>query len=123
MLIASIDGLPPSPAPAREGVVVSTPRPQAAPAYAAVAELAPAPAPAPAPTPEAVKEAVAKSNEALKAHSQAVEFQYDFDAHEMVVRVVDTNNGQVLRQMPTPEMLEIARDLERMQSVLINAKV
>src|SRR5689334_19851709 len=103
MLIASIDSLLPSPAPAREGVVVSAPRAPAAPAaYAAAAALPDASTP----TPQAIKEAVTRSNEALRALSQSVEFEYDTEAQQMVIRVVDTNDRQVLRQVPAPEMLE-----------------
>lgn len=114
MLIGSIEGLSPMPAPARDGSVVETPNPPTLPQ----AVLAPGETPAP----EAVKHAVAKANDALHALFQAVEFEYDAEAHITVIRLVDTQDKQVLRQIPTPEMLEISRALERMQTMLVRGK-
>jgi flagellar protein FlaG len=114
MLIGSIDGLPPAPAPARDGVVV--------PATGSRASTQVAAAPAMPPAPEAVKQAVVQANEALRSISQAVEFEYDPDANVTVIRLVDMQDQKVLRQIPTPEMLEIARALERMQTMLVRGR-
>jgi flagellar protein FlaG len=110
MLIGAIDGLPPLPAPPREGVGV--------PAERALADGAQAKAI----SQEVVSSAVAHANAALRALSQAVEFEYDPDVNVTVVRLVDTQDHQVLRQVPSPEMLEIARALDRMQVTLLRNK-
>ena len=117
MHVGSIDALPPSPVTAREGVVVS-----GAPSAGSSKPTPPNASSSSAPSAAAVKAAVERANETLHAISQAVEFAYDEDAKQTVVRVVDTEDHQVLRQIPAPEMLEIARALERMQSLLIRAK-
>ena len=123
MLIGSIDGLPPSPASAREGVALSGAAADRAPAGGVPSSSPPVSNPPVSnPSADALKDAVAKANDALRAMSQAVEFEYDPESEATVVRVVDTNDRQVLRQVPAPEMLEIARALARMQSMLIHAK-
>ena len=114
MLIGSIDGL--APAPVRDNVAAAPAAPQAQPPASSVA------APTAAPAAEAVKKAVSEANEALKSLSQAVEFEYDSDANVTVIRLVDTQDKKVLRQIPSPEMLEISRALERMQTMLVRGK-
>ena len=114
MLISSIDGLPPAPVVSRNDVVV----PPASPHASAQSVSAVTPSPAP----EAMKHAVAQANDALRSLSQAVEFEYDPDTNVTVIRLVDTQDQKVLRQIPTPEMLEIARALERMQTMLVRSK-
>ncbi len=111
MLVGTLDSLPPSPAPVREGVVVSATSAATVPAQ-----------PASPPTAEAVRAAVAGANAVLRDVSNAVEFEYDPDVDVTVIRLVDTRNHQVLRQVPSPEMLEIARALERMQVMLVRSK-
>ena len=112
MLIGSIDGL--APAPARESVAAAPAAPQA-PASSVAAPTAALAA-------QAVKKAVSDANEALRSFSQAVEFEYDSDADVTVIRLVDTQDNKVLRQIPSPEMLDIARALERMQTMLVRGK-
>jgi flagellar protein FlaG len=37
----------------------------------------------------------------------------------MVVKVVDTETDQVIRQIPSEEMLAIARNIDRLQGLLV----
>ena len=114
MLIGSIDVVP-APSAVRDGGAAATnagPRPSAP---AAVMT------PSSPPSAEAVQHAVGQANEALRAMSQAVEFEYDRDADVMVVRLVDTQDKTVLRQIPSQEMLEIARALDQMHAKLVRS--
>lgn len=74
------------------------------------------------PTQGQLNDVVKQINEALKGMSQGVEFSVDSDAHRTVVKVVDQETQQVLRQMPTQEALEIAKALDRVQGLLIRQK-
>jgi flagellar protein FlaG len=69
--------------------------------------------------PHAVKEAVAAANEAVKAIKCELSFNIDEDTGKTVVRVVDTTTGKLIRQMPSPEILEIAKALDRLQGLLV----
>jgi flagellar protein FlaG len=69
-----------------------------------------------------VNEAVKQINEALKALSQGLEFSIDSDVHRTVVKVVDQQTQEVIRQMPTQEALEISKALDRVQGLLIKQK-
>lgn len=64
-------------------------------------------------------EAVSNINKSLKAAGQGVEFSVDDDSKRLVVKVVDQETREVLRQMPSAEALEIAKALDRAQGMLI----
>jgi flagellar protein FlaG len=74
------------------------------------------------PSREAIERAVERANRQMAAVAPSLEFEVDPDTHRVVVRLVDREDRQVLRQVPSPEMLEIARALERMQSMLLRGK-
>jgi flagellar protein FlaG len=115
MLIGFVDSLPPSGASARGGVTVS--------AGASTAPLPAAPAAPLQPLPFQVGDAVAEANAALKQMNQsAVEFEYEPDMNMTVVKLVDSSSHEVLRQIPSVEMLEIARAIERMQLMLVRGR-
>ncbi len=69
-----------------------------------------------------VRAAVANANRNLQSFTQALEFEVDHDTDTVVVRLVDTQDGSVLRQVPSQEMLAIARALDRMQTALVRSK-
>jgi flagellar protein FlaG len=63
-----------------------------------------------------VQEAVRKTQEFLQNKANNLVFSLDKDSGEMVVRVVDAKTDEVIRQIPSQEMLELARSLEEFQS-------
>jgi flagellar protein FlaG len=67
---------------------------------------------APVPTLEQVSQAVSKLNKSPQAQSQGLEFSIDNDSKRTIVKVVDQTTKEVLRQIPSPEALEIAKSLE-----------
>jgi flagellar protein FlaG len=84
--------------------------------HAAVAQTGPAP------SPEQTKQAVDKINATIEAMSQGIEFSIDEKSHNTVVKVIDSQTLEVIRQMPTKEALDIARALGRVQGMLIKQK-
>ncbi|SFV02861.1 flagellar protein FlaG [Pseudoduganella namucuonensis] len=76
-------------------------------------------APAPAPTLEQVNQAVSELNKASQAKSQGLEFSVDNDSKRTIVKVVDQTTKEVLRQIPSPEALEIAKSLDNAKGLLI----
>ncbi len=79
-------------------------------------------APEPEPEPEQaarVAQALSTINATLKTLQQGVEFSIDEKSRRTVVKVIDQETKQVLRQMPSQEMLDIANALDRLQGLLI----
>jgi flagellar protein FlaG len=69
--------------------------------------------------PERVAQALSTINATLKTLQQGVEFTIDEKSRRTVVKVIDQETKQVLRQMPSQEMLDIANALDRLQGLLI----
>lgn len=74
---------------------------------------------APAPTLEQVNNAVSELNKSSQAKSQGLEFSVDNDSKRTIVKVVDQTTKEVLRQIPSPEALEIAKSLDTTKGLLI----
>lgn len=66
-----------------------------------------------------VADAVSAINKSLKAAGQNVEFTVDKDSQRTVIKVIDQETQQVLRQMPTQEALELAKAMDRSTGRLI----
>ncbi len=73
----------------------------------------------PAPSDEQVGEALKSINSVLQVRSQDLEFSVDSESDRTIVTVTDKNTKEVIRQMPTREAMEIAKALDRLQSLLI----
>lgn len=61
-------------------------------------------------------------NKSMQALGQNLEFSVDADTDRTVVKVIDQDTKEVIRQMPTAEALEIAKALDRVQGLMIRQK-
>lgn len=90
--------------------------PAAAPVPSSVASVQPqalVQQPGPAAASAGVEQALAKINKALQQNQTGLEFSFDDQLRQTVVKVVDSQTGSIIRQMPTPEMLEIAKSIDQ----------
>ncbi|TFW18628.1 flagellar protein FlaG, partial [Massilia arenosa] len=71
------------------------------------------------PSPQQVHEAVDKLNKSLKQSSSDLLFSVDSDTDKVIVKLVDQNTKEVIRQIPSPEALELAKSLDSAQGRLI----
>ena len=97
----------------------------------------------PAPVPEAVKlpdapvqsvqptqkpaaaqlqQALERLKQAVPAKSNALQFSLDDSSGQTIARVVDSETGEVIRQIPSKELLEIAQAIDKMQGMLLKQK-
>ncbi len=56
-------------------------------------------------TPTQAQAALVEINETLRMASIGVQFEFDKEANTMIAKVVDVETGQVIRQMPSEEMV------------------
>jgi flagellar protein FlaG len=68
----------------------------------------------------ALRAAVKQIDSYLKSTGRAVEFRVDEDTETTVVTVRDTATGEVIRQIPSEEALQLARHLERGSAALLD---
>lgn len=66
-----------------------------------------------------VRQAVSDINKAMQFMSRELEFSVDTDSKRTIVKVIDQQTREVIRQMPTEEALEIGKALEKVQGLLI----
>jgi flagellar protein FlaG len=90
---------------------------------------APSPYAAPAPLPSLpvvdirdLARAIGAVNLMLDPMARGLQFSVDESTGSTVVKLVDKETNEVLRQIPSKEMLSIARALDRVQGLLVNAK-
>lgn len=72
--------------------------------------------------PEQVKEAVQQIEQFTQTLAQNLKFSIDEETGKTVVKIVDVQTQEVIRQMPSEEALSIARTLGKIQGVLFNGQ-
>lgn len=69
-----------------------------------------------------LERAIGAVNEMLDPMARGLQFSVDESTGSTIVRLVDKETNEVLRQIPSKEMLSIARALDRVQGLLVDAK-
>ena len=108
-----------APAVAERKTPVDVPPLSAPPPAAAVETATAVQQPVSLPSMEQVKEAVQKINKTMESLSNNLEFSIDEDSDRTIVKVVDQETKEVIRQFPTKETLEIAKALDKVKGLLI----
>lgn len=71
------------------------------------------------PSPEQLKNAVDVINLVMKHSNNNLQFSVDNDTNRTVVKMVDTETGELIRQFPSEETLAISREIDRFQQGLL----
>ena len=66
--------------------------------------------------------AIDKVQDVTKTLANELKFSIDEDSGQTVVKIVDTATDEVIRQIPSKEMLAIAKALDQIQGLLIKQK-
>ncbi len=69
-----------------------------------------------------VKHAVEQIQEAVNNLAQNLQFSIDEDTGKTVVKILDSQTQEVIRQFPSEEAIAIARTLDKVQGLLFNDK-
>jgi len=70
-----------------------------------------------------VNSAVEDINQALKLAAIGVQFEFDKEADTMITKVVDVETGDVIRQMPSEEVVRFSKAAGKLQGLLVSQKV
>jgi len=98
--------------PARPDVAAASP---AAPA-------APRPEPAPAPEPRDVSEVVEKLNARFAPHRMEAQYSIDEHTKDIIIKIVNADSGEVVRQIPTESALRLVAALRTTSPHLLDEK-
>lgn len=72
---------------------------------------------------EKVKNAVSEIEKFLSSTRRNLEFSTDEESGKIVVKVIASETGELIRQLPSEEALRIAHSLSDVNSLLFDAKV
>ncbi len=103
------------PSPGTRSAPADAPAATTEPAAAAVSQRLPAPQP----DPQALRAATESVNRYLQSVNQSLRFERDSATGKTIVRIVDTASGDLIRQIPSEEVLEIARSLAQGRGVVL----
>jgi hypothetical protein len=82
----------------------------------------PAPQPPPAEAPKIdLSRAIANINNFLQENQRGLRFQVDKASGRTIITVINPVNGEIVRQIPPQELLDIARDLKA-SGILVNSR-
>ena len=71
---------------------------------------------------EKLKAAVEKIQEFVSSTASDIKFSIDEESGQTIVKVVDRETQDVIRQIPSQEMLDLAQALDKLQGLLIKQK-
>jgi flagellar protein FlaG len=74
------------------------------------------------PTREVVAKAAAEIQQFVQSMGRNLSFSVDETTGYNVVRVVNPSTGELVRQLPSEELLKIARDFQRLNNVLVSQR-
>jgi len=74
------------------------------------------------PTREVVAKAAAQLQEFVSSMGRNLNFSVDETTGYNVVRVVNPDTGELIRELPSEELLKISRDFQRLNNVLVSQK-
>ena len=70
-----------------------------------------------------LQEAVNLLNEQMSANKQGLGFSYDKSKNQAVIRVSNTETGEVIRQIPSEDVLRMAHQIDALKGILYNKAV
>ncbi|RMT87808.1 hypothetical protein ALP39_02816 [Pseudomonas marginalis pv. marginalis] len=71
---------------------------------------------------DALEKAVTDIREFVQASQRNLDFSIDDSTGRVVVKVIATDSGEVIRQIPSETALKLAQDLSKASSVLFDSK-
>ncbi|MGC8822617.1 MAG: flagellar protein FlaG [Desulfurella sp.] len=70
-----------------------------------------------------VKKLIQKLNDSISSLNDSVKFSYSEDAKGLIVKVIDSKTGQVIRQMPPEELIKLEASLAQSIGIIFNKEV
>lgn len=71
------------------------------------------------PSAEQLNQAVKQIQDVIKQTANSLQFSIDKDSGMTVVKVVDTESKKIIRQIPSEEVMAIAKALDKLQGLLV----
>ena len=69
-----------------------------------------------------IRRALEEANRKVQSLGGSLEFSIDEQTGKTLVRIIDTSTNELIRQIPSEEMLVIAKSLDKLQGLLIKLR-
>ncbi|HOJ13048.1 MAG TPA: flagellar protein FlaG [Deltaproteobacteria bacterium] len=70
-----------------------------------------------------MKKDIEAINEQLAVLNQSLQFRIDEESKDVVIRIVDKDSGEVIKQIPPEEIMNLRRRLREMSSLFVERTV
>jgi flagellar protein FlaG len=74
------------------------------------------------PTPSVLDQAIKRMNQAVAAFDRSLEFEVSKEHRRIVIKVIDKSSGEIIRQIPPEEFLDIFKRMDDALGLLIDRK-
>jgi len=81
-----------------------------------------APTPVPTPAREDVERAAVRVKEVLRGTTSRLEIEINHDLHKAVIKVFSGESGEIIRQIPAQELLDLAKHLDEPKGLLVHER-
>ena len=71
---------------------------------------------------QAAQQAARQINEFLTSTAAGLEFKVDSRSSNVIVRVIESSTGKVIRQIPSEEAIAISQSLDHMRGLLLHQR-
>ena len=78
--------------------------------------------PEPTPTIEKLEQAAARVKEVLRGTTSRLEIEIDPDSNKAVIKILNGESGEVIRQIPAQELLDLAKHLDEPKGLLVRER-
>ena len=78
--------------------------------------------PALTPTKEQVEQAAARVKEVLRGNTSRLEIEIDPDLHKAVIKILNGESGEIIRQIPAQEILDLAKHLDEPKGLFVRER-
>jgi len=75
------------------------------------------------PSVSVVDDTVSRLNEAVQSIERDLKFRIDESSGDTIITVLDTKTEEVIRQIPTEDVLAVRENIETLKGILFSAKV
>jgi flagellar protein FlaG len=72
--------------------------------------------------PAAIESSVRQINDYVQTLNRDIEFSVDKEHNRTIIKVIDSDTGEVIRQLPPEDVLQLAKRLEQMDGLLVREK-
>ncbi len=70
-----------------------------------------------------LKKALDHLIKAVKTLNNKIRFEYDEDMEKMVVKVIDGNSGKLIRQIPHEDIVNLSKNTDKLDGLLIDKEI